>query len=394
MRKLLKTCIPAPEPTYKTFTVRRQEVSSPSDFFLSYSDDAASLSQGDAAFDEFFAYRPVLLDSNGNVTAELNPNNFAKTIDWEDAEISQWDNVMIEFPIRWIKMSKEWDVVTLSITDNPDAEDDWFQYFAHSRWTFDNPIKKNNFYLWAYKGFISVSNQCLQSWSWQNPTWGRYFTDFLAAARRNDDNSWDNWYDIQWFYQRNYLIALYFMKYGNPDSQSVIWLWYTGWSSIPKTWATNTVWMTWVTDSTKLGRVKLFWIEDIWWAAHEFLAWVKTWLEADWFPLYTALSNFNDIVWWDYGWYTNHWAWIALWRQNYNVTKIVWDNYKMFAPAENALNNKYDIYYCNNAQVLANRISIIWQSYNAWKAEGITRIYLGINPTWMSTNNVSRLMYL
>ena len=394
MRKLLKTCITSPEPTYKTFTVRRQEAQNPSNFFLSYSDDAASLSQGDAAFDEFFAYRPVLLDSNGNVTAELNPNNYAEDIDWNPVNITWWDNVMVEFPRRWIKMSKDGDIVTLSITDNPDAESDWFQYFAHSRWTFENPIKKDKFYLWAYKGFISVSNQRLQSWSGQNPTGITTFADFLLAARRNDNNSWDNWYELQWFYQRMYIIALYFMKYGNPDSQSVIWLWYTGWTSVPQTWATNTIWMTWVTDSTNLGRVKLFWIEDIWWAAHEFVAWVKTWVESEWFPLYTALSNFNATVWWDYGGYTNQWAWVVLWRQNRNITKIVWDNYKMFAAAENVNNTNYDTYYCNNAQVLANRVCIIWQSYNWWKAAGITRVYLWIEPSSTSAANVARLMYL
>lgn len=390
MRKLLKTCTP-----YKTFTIKRTEAeSSPSQMFLWYFDDAEWMTQWSSNFDTFFAYRPVLMNRQWKITAVLNPNNYAEDINWNPVDITWWDNVMVEFPRRWIKMSKEWDVVTLSITDNPDAEDDWFQYFAHSRWTFDNPIKKNNFYLWAYKWFISVSNQCLQSWSGQNPTGVTTFANFLAAARRNDNNTWDNWYELQWFYQRMYIIALYFMKYGNPDSQSVIWLGYTGWNSVPQTWATNTIWMTWVTDSSNTGRVKLFWIEDVRWAAHEFVAWVKTWVEAEWFPLYTTLSNFNDEVWWDYGGYTNQWKWVVLWRQNRNVTKIVWDNYKMFAAAANAANNNYNTYYCNNAQVLANRISIIWQSFNAWKAAGITRIYLGTDPSSTSAANVARLMYL
>lgn len=390
MRKLLKTCTP-----YKIFTIKRTEAeSSPSQMFLWYFDDAEWMTQWSSDFDTFFAYRPVLMNRQWQITAVLNPNNYAEDINWNPVDITWWDNVMVEFPRRWIKMSKEWDVVTLSITDNPDAEADWFQYFAHSRWTFDNPIKKNNFYLWAYKGFISVSNQCLQSWSGKDPTWTTTFSDFLLAARRNDNNSWDNWYDIQWFYQRNYIIALYFMKYGNPDSQSIIWLWYTWWNSVPQTWATNTVWMTWVTDSTSLGRVKLFWIEDVRWAAHEFVAWVKTWVEAEWFPLYTTLSNFNDEVWWDYGWYTNQWAWVVLWRQNRNITKIVWDNYKMFSAADNVNNTNYDTYYCNNAQVLANRICIIGQSYNWWKAAGITRVYLGTDPSSTNAANVARLMYL
>ena len=385
MRKLLKTCIPAPEPTYKTFTVRRQEAQTPSNFFLSYSDDAANLSQGDAAFDELFAYRPVLLDSNGNVTAELNPNNFAKTIDWEDAPISQWDNVMIEFPIRWIKMSKENDIVTLSITDNPDAEADWFQYYAHSRWTFDNPIKKDKFYLWAYKARNSTTTWTLVSWSWQSPTANMNLTTALNQARAIDWNDWSNWYDINGFYQRMYIIALYFMKYCNPDIQSVIWLWVTWASQSLNTWWANTVWMCWSTDATSnVGRVKLFWLEDLRWNAHERVGWYKT--SSD-YKAMTALSNFNAT--WD--WYTTQPAWLVTTRQNYNINSVAWDNTSMFMPTSNSNNVNYTTYYCNNSQVLPDRYTYWWWGYNQWAAAGITRIYAWAQASWTAW---TRIMYL
>lgn len=385
MRKLLKTCIPAPEPTYKTFTVRRQEVSSPQEFFFWYSDDAANLSQGDAAFDEFFAYRPVLLDSNGNVTAELNPNDFTKTIDWEDAQISQWDNVMIEFPIRWIKMSKENDIVTLSITDNPDAEADWFQYYAHSRWTFDNPIKKDKFYLWAYKARNSTNTGTLVSWSAQAPTTNMNLSTAIALARAIDWNDWSNWYDINGFYQRMYIVALYFMKYCNPDIQSVIWLWVTWASQALNTWWANTVWMNGSTDATSnIGRVKLFWLEDLRWNAHERIGWYKSNSN---YQATTTLSNFNAT--WE--WYTTQSAWLVTTRQNYNIISIAWDNESMFMPTNNSNNVNYDTYYCNNSQVLPDRYTYWWWTFNQWRAAGITRFYAWAQPSWSAW---TRIMYL
>ena len=44
-------------------------------------------------------------------------------------------------------MSKSGSVVTLSITNRPDAEADGFQYYAHSRGTVSSPTKKDNLYI-------------------------------------------------------------------------------------------------------------------------------------------------------------------------------------------------------------------------------------------------------
>lgn len=385
MRKLLKTCVSVPEPTYKTMTVVRQETEDPYTFFLEYRDDAADLYQRDERFDEFFWYRPVLLNSNWQVTAELNPDNFHEDINWNTVNIGSWDNVMIEFPRRWIKMSKEWNIVTLSITDDPHAEDKWFQYYAHSRWTFDNPIAKDYFYLWAYKWRNSAVKWCLVSRSWQAIS-TLTLQQAIDAARANDWNDWSNWYDIQGFYQRMYIVALHFMKYCEPDVQGTIWPWYVAWTSNPKTWWTNEIWMTGETgEEWGHGRVKLYWLEDLWWAAHEWVGWFKV---ASTYNAMTALSNFNST--WD--WYTTQSWWLATNRQNYNMTWIVWDNTSMFLPSSNVNNSNFDTYYCNNAQILTDRFPYWWWSYNQGSAAGITRFY-----TW-AQNSASgvgtRLMYL
>ena len=100
----------------KTFTISWTEWSNMSSGWT-YSDDAAWLTAGDTAFDKFFWYSAVRLNTSWEETAEV-----TQTTPWQ-LDLSQlWtltsgDNVMIKFPRLWIKMSKSGSVVTLSITE-------------------------------------------------------------------------------------------------------------------------------------------------------------------------------------------------------------------------------------------------------------------------------------
>ena len=213
---------------YKTFTISWTEQSNMSSGWT-YSDDAAWLTAGSTAFDEFFWYSAVRLNSAWVETAEVK-----QATPWQLNLSQLWtltsgDNVMIKFPRLWIKMSKSGSVVTLSITDNPNAEADGFQYYAHSRWTLSSPVKKDALYLWAFKA--CNSSNVLKSWSWQSPVVTITQQNCINYARANDGNTGSAGYDMIGFYQREFINALYMMKYWNPDSQSVIWRWYTGWSA-------------------------------------------------------------------------------------------------------------------------------------------------------------------
>ena len=312
---------------YKTFTIKWEEKSDMSSWWV-YSDDATWLTAGDSKFDDFFWYRPVLLNTSWVVAAELNPNDFTKDTSWNSVNISSWDNVMIEFPIRWIKMSKSWSNVTLSITDKLNAS--WFQYYAHSRWTLASPVAKDNMYMWVYEWYVNSS--VLKSWSGKTPTWNQTMSTYITNARANDGNTWSWWYDISWFYQLQYIIALYMMKYGNPNMQSVIGYWYNWqWQT---TGATNSVGMNWATASWNTGRVKLFWLEDMWWNNNDWVWWlyVNSW------NINTALSWFTDSWWTSYTNISS--AALSSWK----VQSIIWSNNAMFFP--NGFGNDVTTYYC------------------------------------------------
>ena len=149
-----------PSIKYKTYTIVWNETSDPTQFFVRYEDDAALLTQWSTDFDEFFWYSAVKLSATWTETSEVTQSSPWVLDITQLWTLTSGDNVMIKFPVRWIKMSKSWSQVTLSITDEPLKS--WFQYYAFTRWT----TLKDYLYLWAYMG--SESSSRLRSWSGQS----------------------------------------------------------------------------------------------------------------------------------------------------------------------------------------------------------------------------------
>lgn len=48
---------------------------------ITYGDDATDMTAGSSDWDDFFGYRPCLLDASGNVYKYLNPLDYTKDID-------------------------------------------------------------------------------------------------------------------------------------------------------------------------------------------------------------------------------------------------------------------------------------------------------------------------
>lgn len=371
---------------YTTFTISWTEQSNMSSGWT-YSDWAAWLTAGSTAFDEFFWYSAVRLSAAGIETAEVTQTT-PWTLDLSQLwTLTSWDNVMIKFPRRGIKMTKDWSTITLSITNNPHAEAKGFQYYAHSRWTFDSPVSKDYMYLWAFKGY-SLDN-ILKSWSGKGPSVSMDQWSCISHARANDWNDWSAWYDIIWFYQRQYINALYMMKYWNPDSQSVVWAWYTWWTSTRNTWWTvsQTAATYWTSSGTQ--QVKLFWLEDRRWNVREWVWWMCT----DWSKnLYTALSGFVPEIK-TASPYANTWTKIQ--HSSWNcIIAVAWNNEAMFWPTTTAGNTSFNTYYCDYAGVWASNLASAWDYFNRWAYSGAFNIYVWHSTSASSSYVGSRLMYL
>lgn len=370
-------------PKFKTFTVTYAETSSPSWFSPEYSDDAEGLTPWSSKFDEFFWMKPVLLNTSGTETGELNPSNFWLKTDWTTANISSWDNVMIKFPIRWVKMSKSWSTVTLSITEDPNKTG--YTYYAHSRGTHSSPTKKNQFYLWAFLWYNN--SNVLKSRSWKTPTGNVTQGNFITYARANDWNSWTSWYDIMWFEQWSYVNCLYMMKYWNPDSQTMVWRWFVDWNSAATTTgSTITKWMTrW--ETTGKSSCKLFWLEDWWGNLYQWIGWFCTnWSNV----VYTALQWFtgNITTSWNY---SSTGVTMTAASPYYISAEASTDRWK-FIPT--ATNWSASTYYCDYANVNASCLAYAGGGRAHGSAAGAFR--LGANYSASNTNASlgSRLMFL
>ena len=265
-------------PIPKTYTIVWNETSAPWDFFVEYKDDAVGMTKWSSDWDDIFWYSAVLLDTNWNEVEEV------KAVGWVlDMSSFQWaltwtaNNVMIKFPRRWIKMSKSGSQVTLSITDDPNKE--WFQYYAFTKWT----TAKDYLYLWAYKSTFSNDNSSVASsftsWTTYMKSWATWVKtlNFSPCANHNIANmratasKYGNWYSMITIYPRWYINCLYMMKYGNPDSQTIIWKGYTSWSESIAPWWTNSQTNATYWTSSGTQQVKLFWLEDWWWNVNEFM---------------------------------------------------------------------------------------------------------------------------
>lgn len=366
---------------YKTFTITREEKSDMSSWWT-YSDDASGLSAGSTAFDEFFSYSAVRLSDAWIKTAEV----FQSTpwqLDFSQLwTLTSWDNVMIKFPILWIKMSKSWSTVTLSITDNPRAGNKWFKYYAHTKtWTLIDPwTPVNNIYIWAFKASNNGSN-VLKSWSWKTPEVSQTQGTFCSRAKANGSG-----YNIIWFYQRQFVNALYMMKYGNPNSQNVVWAWYTRWSSVPNTWWTTSQILATYWTSSETQQMKLFWLEDWWWSVHEWIWWGMTDNDRQ------LLTSFS---WWSGTITTSDYplaTWTTLPQSVWNISAIAWNNYSMFAPTSRSWYN-YSIYYCDYMDLYANRLITCggnkWDNVWAWAF----RFTMNTDNTSSGNDIGSRLMF-
>lgn len=373
-----KEAVP-PTPTYRTFTVSWTETSNPAQFNPVYSDDATGLTAGSTEFDKFFGYSAVRLSSAGVETAEITQADSG----WDGKldvtrlwTLTSGDNVMIKFPRRWIKMSKTGSTVTLSITDNPNA--DGFQYYAHTK----GNAAKDYLYLGAYK---MVSGY--KSLSWAAPLVNQTRATFRSGVKTAYDSTagYDRYSQIT-LYPRWYINALYMMKYWNPDSQSVVWsgVCFGAWSS--QTWGTNsqinaTYWTnTWT-------QIKLFWLEDWWWNVNEFVdaclfGGNSTGNNA---PLNVDTTNatLSDAKIYP----TNLWNWTDGW-----ISRVAWINDKMFMCIDSA--GSASTYYTDYSSSAWNgTVIFVWWH---WWAQNYGWVFLlrAISSSQTATAYWARLQYL
>lgn len=245
---------------YRTMTVTIDKTNSNPATCCSYADDAVGMTAGSSDWDDFFGEVPVLLDSTGTELGNLKVSDYSKYEDGTSAPITTVGNdVMVKFPKRGLKISTSGNTVSISMTDNPDAESDGFKYYAHSYGANNNC---DAVYVGAYKGYVSSSK--LYSSSGKTPTGNQTIGTFRTQAEARGSS-----YEQMTFYVRTFLVAAYLLKYKNLDSQTAVGRGYVDGNSAPTTTGqTNTKGLDWG-ESTGKYQSKCLGIEDLWGNMHE-----------------------------------------------------------------------------------------------------------------------------
>lgn len=251
---------------FKTMTVVIDQSNSNPSNCITYADDAVNMTAGSSEWDNFFKHYPCLL-KNGEEVGKLNPNDFSKFEDGTDADITSGNagDVMIAFPRMGVKISTSGNILTVSMTDDPNK--DGYTYYAHQRGSTDKDV----FYLGAYKGYELSSK--LRSLSGKAPTVSKTIGAFRTLARANggSDGNGGSGYDQSGFYQLIFRQVMYLLKYKNLDSQTALGRGYVDGNSAKKnTGGTNTKGMDFG-ETTGKQQMKLFGLEDFWGNIYEWI---------------------------------------------------------------------------------------------------------------------------
>lgn len=189
-----------PQP-FKIMTVKIDMSNSNPETCVTYADDAVGMTPGSQEWDEFFGHYPCLLKATEE-QGKLKRDNFRQFENGTPADITTGDagDVMIAFPRKGLRIDTTGDIVTVSMTDDPDNSE--FKYYAHSR----GDERKDKFYVGAYMGCIK--NDRLRSLSdagfmkADNPMFGR------SKAQNNHPD-----YLSFSFYQLTFVQTMFVLKY-------------------------------------------------------------------------------------------------------------------------------------------------------------------------------------
>ena len=361
-------------PLPRTMTVVIDQSNSNPETCITYADDAVGMTPGSSEWDSFFGHYPCLF-KDGVEVGRLNPNDFTKFEDGTSADITSGNagDVMIAFPKLGYKISTSGDIVTVSMTEKPNAEG--YCYLAHTRGT----TVKDKFYLGAYKGYTLDSK--LRSLSGKTPTVNTTIGNFRTQAQANGSG-----YDQSAFNQLIFRQCMYLLKYKNLDSQTAVGKGYVSEinSSAISTGGINDKGMDYGIIYSN-SHMKLFGLEDFWGNVTEFIDGIFI---DDNRNILTATENFNDTG----SGYTNQGASGLSSDTSGWMSKVQGTSEKGFVLKEK--NGSKTTYYSDYALVSASCVVCFGGSWRDGAQAGAFSFYGYPSASDSRSDFSARLMYL
>lgn len=352
---------------------------------VTYADNATGMIPKSEEWDKFFGHYPVLF-KDGQVVDRLDPNDFSKFVSGSDADITSGNagDVMICFPKLGVRIKAVGNIVTVSMTNNPNDAN--FKYYAHTK----GNIVKDNFYLGAYKGSLpSIVDKprTIRSLSNMNIQTGYHNNISEPSSTRGYAQLNGDGYEQSGFYQLLYRQCMYILKYKDLNSQIALGKGYcVGNSAMVKTGGTDQKGMDFGETTGKL-QMKLFGIEDTWGNAFECIDGIVI---KPTYNMYMCTNNiFNDESKYTYIGYTSYSSSSSYIKKILGLTELG------FISLESTGSNS--TYFCDTGSNISSLSSSTYGvmhggSYGSSDSCGIFNLLIGASG--YPTSYAGRLMYL
>lgn len=370
---------------YKTMTVIIDQSNSNPSTCCTYADDAVGMAAGSSSWDEFFGHYPCQLDWNGNEVVKVNRHNFNEDINGNTIypDTSQ-SNMMVAFPRLGLKITAQSPYLYISMTNNPHAESQGFEYNAHTK----NGVDKSKFYVGTYLGDVITTTGGTKLCSHLSrilPTFNKTISEFRTIANNSG-------YEQLAYYQLVFMQAMYILKYKNLDSQSVIGKGITEDTDRRAVGGSEAYGMdseiirnfypSYMADGKH--HVKLFGIEDFWGNVY---SWIDGIYVTSNRHILTANGNYNDS---GQGYYDNGQG--ATSNLNGYISSVQGTTKTGFLGK--GFSGSQTTYFTDYGYLNANCVSIFGGSYAYKEGAGIFAFMPCYASTYSGQNVTARLMYL
>lgn len=226
----IDSLVPVVESPYKYYTVRIDLNNPDPETSCEYIDDAVGMTPGYDGWKDtnlISGIRPCVMGDNGEILGyytnkEDMSQGYTQTLAPERPGETSSDT-MIEFPLMGYKLWNDDSYQYVSVTDDPNAEDKGYCYYAHSLNTEKDCDK---IYIGAFLGYVNPYDNILHSVETVGtvftPTADTSLTDFRTYAANHGFG-----YSLVSFYPWTLLQCLYVIIYKNLDSQTALGQGYT-----------------------------------------------------------------------------------------------------------------------------------------------------------------------
>ena len=379
----IDSLVPVVESPYKYYTVRIDLNNPDPETSCTYMDDAVGMTPGyDGWKNEpiIDSIKPCILTDGGEVVGYfLDKEDMSKGYSSTFAtEPELRTDYMIEFPLMGYKLWNDENYQYVSVTDDPNAEDKGYCYYAHSLNTEKDCDK---IYIGAFLGY--VDGLILYSDKDKTPTASTSLIDFRNYAASYSGEG----YSLISFYPWTLLQCLYVIIYKNLNSQAALGQGYTDAFAVDVTGTTLSQPFCYGDPNDGVKHVKFLGIEDFY--GHLF-----SWLDGVYSDSsYNILTDYRNSVF--TGTDGNNFQFSTAGAlQDYGgyISKIIGTNTGGFVPAE--ANGNSSTYFTDyNIAIFSNRFAGCSMLYNGLDYSGAFSVTFDHSASSSGDNFGSRLMY-